>query len=55
MNKYKVEITEYLQRIVEVDADNERDAIEKVESMYDKEEIVLSADDFTVKEIIIKD
>lgn len=56
MAKYKVEITEYLQRIIEVDADNDKEAIEKVETMYGNEEIVLSADDFINKEInIIKD
>ena len=51
MPKYKVEITEYLQRTIEIDADNENDAIAKVSNMYHNEEIVLSADDFTDKEI----
>ncbi len=49
--KYKVEITEYLQKTIEVEADNEDDALEKVESAYYNEEIVLSADDFTGKEM----
>ena len=42
MPKYKVEITEYLQRTIEIDADNENDAIAKVSNMYHNEEIVLS-------------
>ena len=51
MGKYKVEITEYLQRTIEVEADNESDALDKVEADYCSEKIVLSADDFTDKEI----
>lgn len=34
MAKYKVEITEYLQRTIEVEADNESDAVFKVEENY---------------------
>ena len=51
MNKYKVEITEYLQKTIEVDAKDENEAYSKVKQMYDNEEIILSADDFTDKEI----
>ena len=51
MPKYKVEITEYLQKTIEVDAKDEKEAYSKVKQMYDDEEIVLSADDFTDKEI----
>ena len=51
MPKYKVEITEYLQRTIEVDAKDKKEAYSKVKQMYDNEEIVLSADDFTDKEI----
>ena len=54
--KYKVEITEYLQKTIEVEADNEIDALEKVELDYYDEKIVLSADDFIDKEIkVLKD
>lgn len=49
--KYKVEITEYLQKTIEVDAKDKNEAYYKVKQMYDNEEIVLSADDFTDKEI----
>ena len=34
MKKYKVEITETLQKIVEVEADNKEDAMHKVMKMY---------------------
>lgn len=51
MAKYKVEITEYLQRIIEVDAKDKNEAYSKVKHMYDNEEIILSADDLTDKEI----
>lgn len=51
IHKVKVQITEYLQRIVEVDAINEEDACNIVEEMIDGEEIVLTADDFTTREI----
>ena len=49
--KYKVEITEFLQKTIEVDATNKNEAYSKVKHMYDNEEIILSADDFTDKEI----
>lgn len=41
MKTYKVEITETLQRIVEVQAENEEEAIKKVNDLYDDCEIVL--------------
>lgn len=41
MKKYEVEIHEILARIVKVEAENEDEAIEKVQEMYDNEEIVL--------------
>ncbi len=54
--KYKVEITEYLQKTIEVDADNESDALSIVKDMYNNEEVVLSADDFIDKDFnIIED
>lgn len=44
--KYKVEITETLQRILEVEAKEEAEAYQIVKDMYRNEEIVLSADDY---------
>ena len=53
MNKYKVEITEYLQKIVEVEADSADSAVSKVEDDYNKEKIVLDSSDFIDKDIEI--
>lgn len=53
MSKYKVEITEYLQRTVDVEAKSEEDAIADVEEQYDKCNIVLDYSDFVKKEIEI--
>ena len=56
MPRYKVEITEYLQKTIEIDAENEKDALLIAEDKYNAEEIILSADDFTDKEFnIIED
>lgn len=44
-------ITETLQRTVRVRAENYEDAYNKIESLYLEEKIILSADDFTDKEI----
>ena len=44
--KYQVKITEYLSKIVEVEADDEIDARLLAEEMYCGEEIVLDAMDF---------
>lgn len=46
MKKYKVEITETLKRIVEVEAINKLHAMAKAKDDYDNEKIVLTADDF---------
>ena len=53
MNKYKVEITEYLQRVIEVDAESEEDAITLVKEDYRKENIVLDDFDLTGLDIEI--
>ena len=46
MNKYSVEITETLQRTVEVEAENATEAYKKVNAMYCDEDIVLDSNDF---------
>jgi len=46
MPKFKVEITETSQKIVEVDAKDKKTAISKVTGLYHNEKIVLTADDF---------
>lgn len=51
MKKYTVEVTETLQRSIEVEAESENDAIEVVEQKYKDEEIVLDSSDYVSTEI----
>ena len=44
--KIKVEITEILQRTVEVDATDINDAVKQVEELYKNEEIILDSSDY---------
>lgn len=44
--KYKIEILETLRRVIEVNAKNEEEAMDKVGRMYYNSDIVLGADDF---------
>lgn len=44
--KYKIEILETLRRVVEIDAKNEEEAMDKVGRMYYNSDIILGADDF---------
>jgi hypothetical protein len=44
--KYKVRIIETLSRVVEVEADDEMDALNKVEDMYCDSEVILDSEDF---------
>ena len=44
--KYKVNVEEILSRVIEVEADNEDAAEEKVKTMYKEQIIVLGAEDF---------
>ena len=55
MKKYSIEVLEVLSRIVEVEASDEEDAIERVRLMYRKWEIVLDDSDYKVTEISVKD
>lgn len=47
MAKFKVIIREVLEKVVEVEAENEVSASAQVQKKYCKEEIVLTADDFS--------
>ena len=53
MKKFRVTVTETLKRFVEVEAENEDEAAEKVDFMYDNEEIVLTADDYYATNITV--
>lgn len=46
MKIYKIEITETLQKIIEIESDNEEDALHKVMRMYKNEEVILDYDNF---------
>lgn len=46
MNTYTFEITETLQRLVKIEATDEKEAYEIINDMYKKEEVVLDSDDF---------
>ena len=51
METFKIEIQEFLARIVEIEAENIDDAVLKVKEMYRQEEIVLSENDYITTEI----
>tara|TARA_Y100000389_G_scaffold137432_1_gene134996 strand:+ start:2494 stop:2667 length:174 start_codon:yes stop_codon:yes gene_type:complete len=46
MKNFNIEITETLQRQIEVSAKDQDDAIDQVRKMYSNEEIVLDSEDF---------
>ena len=46
MNKYTIEITETLQRQIEIKANSHDEALKIIKEKYKNEEIVLTADDF---------
>ena len=52
--KYKVNVEELLSRIVEVKAENEEEAEEKVREMYMNEDVVLDASDFQGVEYFVQ-
>lgn len=51
MKKYEIEVREILSRVIEVEAESEREAQEKVQFAYDSEEIVLDWNDCVSNEI----
>ena len=51
MANYKIEITETLSRIIEIEAPSAEEAIDKAWQMYRAEDIVLDADDWVGTEI----
>ena len=44
--KYKVEISEMLKAIINIEADNENEAIGMAKQMYNNSDIILTADNF---------
>jgi len=55
MKTFKIEIQEFLSRIVEVRANSTDEAISKVRDMYRKEEIVLDSEDYITSKIHVYD
>jgi hypothetical protein len=51
MKTFEFEIKEFLSRIIEVKANTEDEALEKVKEMYQKEEIILDSSDYVDTEI----
>lgn len=52
MSKYAISVREILKRTVIVEAENLEEAIKKVESAVEREEIILDVDDYDDREII---
>ena len=46
MKKFKIEVQEFLSRVVEVEAESSDEAISKINLQYEETEIVLDYDDF---------
>lgn len=51
METFKIEVQEFLSRIIEIEAKNIDEAISKVKDMYQNEEIVLDSEDFVTSKI----
>jgi len=51
MNIYRICVTEYLERVLEIKADNDDTALRQVEEMFNSDEVVLTADDFSYRDI----
>lgn len=51
MSNYKIEITETLSRVIEIEALSAEEAIDKAREMYRAEKIVLDGDDYVEMEI----
>ena len=51
MEIFKIEVQEFLSRIIEIEADNIDEAISTVKEMYQKEEIILDSEDYVSTEI----
>ena len=51
MKKYRIEVKEVLSRVIEVEANDEDEGLDKVYEMYDNEKIVLDWHDLVEHEI----
>ena len=55
MKRFYVSVTETLNKVVSVDAENEKDALEQVKAAYYDSDIVLDSDNFCGETIEIED
>lgn len=51
METFKIEVQEFLSRIIDVEAKSKDEAIAKVRELYNNEEIILDSDDYVTTEI----
>jgi len=51
METFKIEVREFLSRIIEIEASSGEEAVSKVKAMYKNEEIVLDSEDYVATEI----
>jgi uncharacterized membrane protein len=52
METFKIEVKETLSRIIEIEANSADEAFSKIQDLYNKEEIVLDADDYVETEFL---
>ena len=55
MKRYYVSVTEILSRAVSVDAESEKEAVQKVQDAYNNSKIILDSDDFCGETIEAED
>ena len=51
MEKYRIEVQEFLSRIIDIEAGSIDEAIVKIKEMYKNEEIILDNNDYVATEI----
>lgn len=55
MKRYYVSVTETLNKVVSVDAESEKEAVQKVQDAYDGCDIVLDSENFSCERIELGD
>ena len=55
MKRYYVSVTEALNKVVSVDADSEKEAVQKVQDAYDGCDIILDSENFSCERIELGD
>ena len=55
MKRYYISVTETLNKVVSVDADSEKEAVQKVQDAYDGCDIILDSENFSCERIELGD